>query len=217
MLWSDPVMHVLCVTDDAQLGSIVQETLVTSVPYSAVDVAKERWVEAAALARAACVVVDSGLEQGSGVDALRRFRAVGFPAAAIMLLDRPSPGVAMRAASLGAPLTVLKSEIPLRLPGAVVSIARTTMLPGLWHQLYDDLRRTQNLIALGQQASRATHRLNNLMTVIVSEAGIIQLDESVDPRHRLNAQTIVENCRRVKQILADLENPSAGSVPGESD
>jgi DNA-binding NarL/FixJ family response regulator len=222
MVWGDPLLNVLLVTEDMQLGSVVQETLITSLPYLTVDVEREKWVEATTLARATCVVLDSDLPQSSGVEALRRYRAIGFPAAAIMLLDRPSPGVAMRAAALGAPLTVLKSEIPTRLPAAVVAAARTYMLPGLWHQLYEQVRRTQSLIALGQQAVRATHRLNNLMTVIVSEAGMIQLDESLAPEVRRNAQAIVESSRVVKQILTELGNPSGVSgvdsgvdVPGQ--
>jgi signal transduction histidine kinase len=204
---SDPLIRVLCVTDDEQLGSLVRETIVTSLPSTLVDVEESQWVQTDALTRAACMVLDSNLQQAAGVDALRRFRAAGFSGAAVLLLTDPAPGVAMRAASLGAPITILKREIPSSLPAAVVAAARTAMSPGEWRSLYDQLRRTQRFNALGQIAARLRHDLGNPMTVILSEAQMLDMDPGLPDRYRESVREIITMCRRVNTIVRDLDGP----------
>ncbi len=202
---SDPLLRVLCITDDAQLGTLIRETLVTSLPSTFVEIEESEWVPVDSLAQASCMVLDSKLEHSAGVDALRRFRAAGFAGAAVLLLTEPAPGVAMRAAALGAPLIVLKREISTRLSAAVVAAARPAMSPGEWRELYGELRRTQRFIALGQIAARLRHDLSNPMTVISSEAQMMELDASLPERHREMVSEIRVMCRRVNAIIQELD------------
>ena len=206
LMGSEPLLRVLCITDDAQLGTLLRETLVTSLPASLIEVEESEWVPVNSLAQASCMVLDSKLEHSAGVDALRRFRASGFAGAAVLLLSDPAPGVAMRAAALGAPLTVLKREIPSRLPAAVVAAARPAMTPGEWRELYGELRRIQRFIALGQMAGRLRHDLSNPMTVISSEAQMMELDASLPERHREMVSEIRVMCRRVNAIIQELDS-----------
>jgi signal transduction histidine kinase len=211
---SEPLLRVLCITDDAQLGTLIRETLVTSLPSSYVDSQESEWVPSESLAQASCMVLDSKLEHSAGVDALRRFRAAGFAGAAVLLLTDPAPGVAMRAAALGAPLVVLKREIPTRLPAAVVAAARPAMSPGEWRELYGELRRIQRFIALGQIAGRLRHDLGNPMTVISSEAQMMDLDPALPERLREMVREIRVMCRRVNSIVQELDGlPIVPSPP----
>jgi signal transduction histidine kinase len=201
---SDPLVHVLCVTDDEQLGSLVRETIVTSLPSSVVNVEESDWVANESLVAASCMVLDSSLQHSAGVDALRRFRAAGFAGAAVMLLSQPAPAVAMRAAALGAPISLLKGDIPLSLPAAVVAASRPAITAGEWRTLYEELRRTQRFIALGQISARLRHDIGNPMTVISSEAQMMEMDTSLPERCRESAKEILVMCRRVNAIVREL-------------
>jgi signal transduction histidine kinase len=213
---SDPLIHVLCITDDAQLGFLIRETLATSLPSSIVEVEESEWVPLDSLARASCMVLDSKLEHSAGVDALRRFRAAGFAGAAVLLLADPAPGVAMRAAALGAPLVVLKREIPGRLCAAVVAAARPAISTGEWRSLYEELRRTQRFIALGQIAARLRHDLSNPMTVISSESQMLEMDPGFPDRYRESINEIRVMCRRVNTIVQGLDGlVVVPPLPGE--
>ena len=205
LMGSDPLLRVLCITDDVQLGTLIRETLVTSLPLSVVEIEESEWVPVSSLVQASCMVLDSKLEHSAGVDALRRFRAAGFAGAAVLLLTDPAPGVALRAAALGAPLVVLKRDISARLPAAVVAAARSAMSPGEWRELYGELRRIQRFIALGQIAARLRHDLSNPMTVISSEAQMMELDPSLPERYREMVSEIRVMCRRVNAIVQELD------------
>ena len=203
---SEQLLRVVCVTDDPQLGTVVRETINTSVPSSIVTIEESSWVPPDVLSEASCMVLDSKLQSLTGVDALRRFRAGGFSAAAVMLLSDPAPGVAMRAAALGAPLSVLKKDISTHLPAAVIAAARPSMSPGEWRSLYEELRRTQRFIALGQIAGRLRHDLSNPMTVISSQAQMLDLDPALPERYRENVKEILMTCRRVNAIVRELDS-----------
>jgi signal transduction histidine kinase len=125
----------------------------------------------------------------------------------------------MRAAALGAPITVLKREIPARLPAAVLAAARPSMPPALWSGLSDELRRTQRLVALGQIAARLRHDLSNPMTVISSEAQMLQADDTLPDRYRESVSELLVMCRRVNGIIRELDlltavplEPQSGDV-----
>jgi signal transduction histidine kinase len=205
MIGVDPVTRVLCITDDEALATVIRETLATWLPSSSVEIETGEYVPGESLALASCMVLDSQLRQSAGVDALRRFRAAGFGGAAVLLLSEPAPGVSMRAAALGAPITVLKREIPSRLPAAVLAAARPSMPAALWSGLYDELRRTQRFVALGQIAARLRHDLSNPMTVISSEAQMLQADETLPDRYRESVSELLVMCRRVNGIIRELD------------
>jgi signal transduction histidine kinase len=205
VIGTEPLLRVLCITDDPALGALVQEAIATSLPSTVTDVEDGEWVPVDSLARATCMILDGKLDHSSGLDALRRFRASGFRGAAVMLLAEPSASITMRAAAMGAPITVLKRDIASRLPGAVVAAARTSLDSSEWRMMYDDLRRTQRFIALGQIAARLRHDLSNPMTVISSELQMFDMDASFPERSRESVKEMLVMCRRVNAIVRELD------------
>jgi len=79
------------------------------------------------------------------------------------------------------------------------------MSPGEWRELYGELRRIQRFIALGQIAARLRHDLSNPMTVISSEAQMMELDPSLPERYREMVSEIRVMCRRVNAIVQELD------------
>ena len=142
-----------------------------------------------------------------------------------MLLSDPAPGVAMRAAALGAPITLLKRDISLSLPAAVVAATRPAISRSEWRQLYEELRRAQRFIALGQIAARLRHDLSNPLTVIFSEAQMLEADSWLPDRYRPSATEILVMCRRIGAIVRELDGlmavpilvPAAKSAESEGD
>jgi signal transduction histidine kinase len=131
----------------------------------------------------------------------------------VLLLSEPAPGLAMRAAALGAPVTVLKREISVQLPAAVVAAARSALTIGEWRDLYSELRRTQRLIALGQMAAKLRHDLSNPMTVISSECQMMQMDPALPEQYRHTVKEILAMCRRVNGIVRELDVFVAVPIP----
>jgi signal transduction histidine kinase len=117
----------------------------------------------------------------------------------------------MRAAALGAPITLLKRDIPLGLAAAVVAASRPAITAGEWRALYEELRRTQRFIALGQISARLRHDIGNPMTVISSEAQMMEMDTTLPERYRPAVKEILIMCRRVNAIVREL-----GGLPAQS-
>ena len=67
-----------------------------------------------------------------------------------------------------------------------------------------ELRRVQQLIAMGEATGRIQHTLNNPLTALLAEAQLLEMEELADD-HRAAVRRIIELCRRLVGMVRTLD------------
>jgi DNA-binding NarL/FixJ family response regulator len=200
---SGDALRVVCIADTSADAAVAQDTLVTILPRSHVEIADTALVRSVPVAD--CIVIDSVVNGETGVDVLRRLRAMGYDGAAVLLVDRLTPELSDEAARLGSPRLVRRDAIVEELADAVAMAARMNTQPA---HILRALRRTQQLIAAGEIAVRLQHALNNPLAALLAEAQLLEM-EPLGPDHAESVARIVEHTRRVIEVVRGLDGIGA--------
>jgi signal transduction histidine kinase len=197
-----------CVAGDSVSAAALQEALGTLFPratVSRIDPAVERTLPTAVH----CAIVDTTVHGEDGVDVLRRLRASGYAGAAVLMREaaRAAEEGHSDASRLGARLCPFDASFVGALGEAVADALR----------VHDDgseattsaaavraLRHNQHLVAAGEIALRLQHSLNNPLAALLAEAQLLELEE-LPPEHRASVQRIIEQIRRVVQVVRGLD------------
>jgi DNA-binding NarL/FixJ family response regulator len=199
-------LRVVCIVDEAASASLLPETVAATLAGAEVttsDTAVERGVPAAD-----CVVIDVTVNAVPGVEVLRGLRARGFHGGAVLVADDDAEALAASAAALGAVRVVARRAMVTDLPHAVVDALRASGLDGQADTAVGELRRAQQLMAAGEVAMRLQHSLNNPLAALLAEAQLLEM-ESLSPEHAMSVRRIVEQCRRVIDVVRQLEGIGA--------
>ena len=205
---SERGVTLACVAGQAVAGAL-HEALGALFPGATlvrIDTDVERMLDEAV----DCAVVDSTVNGTPGIDILRRLRARGYDGAAVLLVDgkRPSsPADDASAGRLGARRCSLGGGKLTPLAEAVAdAIGTREQARGdlASPDLFVALRQTQRLVAAGEMAMRLQHSLNNPLAALLAEAQLLEM-ETLPPDHRESVERIIEQARRVIEVVRGLD------------
>lgn len=190
------------VTDDPALQQLVAEIVATHLPSAATEVIA---FASAPAAGTDAMVVDAVVRGLSGVTALQELRARGYAGAVALLSETCDAPVAQRLLALAPARCVRRAAMASELPAA---LAELSARPGLSDELgpiQRELRRTQQLIAMGDTTSRIQHSLNNPLAALLAEAQLLEMEE-LSEEHRAAVKRIIELCRRLVGMVRGLDS-----------
>jgi DNA-binding NarL/FixJ family response regulator len=201
-------LHVLCASGDPTLTTEARELLRTLLPTARCEAAPALGASSAAamaaVGNADCVVVDEQVGGAPGLDAARALRAGGYEGAIVLLTVGGDDLLRLRAASLGA-RCVARAELARDLAEAIADEMARGGRAGKLTLAQQEVRRLQTLIAAGEVALRLQHSLNNPLAALLAEAQLLEMEEALDPEHKMAVQRLVELCRRMIAIVRKLD------------
>jgi signal transduction histidine kinase len=180
-------------------GSIVREALTTILPQSQIEVADATIVRS--VPGADCVVIDAVAGAASGLDNLRRLRALGYEGGVVLVVDSETRELKDAAARLGATRVVAVENVVRDLTDAIAGATRRDEREA---PVLRALRRTQQLIAAGEIALRLQHAVNNPLAALLAEAQLLEM-EALPAEHAESVRRIVEHTRRVIDVVRALD------------
>ena len=195
--------HVMLVTDDAALEQLVRELLGTMLPSTSLTT---RTLALAPESDADIAIIDQGVRGLTGAIAVQELRARGY-GGGIILLATTGCDAAMehRLLALAPARCVARAEMATGLAPALADLsARPDLGDGLG-PIQKELRRTQQLVAMGETTSRIQHTLNNPLTALLAEAQLLEMEDLAD-EHRAAVKRMIELCRRLVVMVRGLDS-----------
>jgi signal transduction histidine kinase len=194
---------VMLVTEDDSLAELVREILATTLPSASMAVVP---LATAPASDADAAIVDQTVRGLTGVTALQELRARGFHGGLVLLASACDSGIEHRLLALGPARCVARGEMTLALPAALAELAARPELGADLGPIQHELRRTQQLIAMGEATSRIQHTLNNPLTALLAEAQLLEMEETLSDEHRGAVKRIIELCRRLVVMVRALDS-----------
>ena len=192
--------RVAVVTDDDALQRLVVEVIATHLPSASLMVVP---FANASASDADAMILDAAARGLSGATALQELRARGYAGAVALLAATCDDALAHRLLALGPARCVARAELARALPAALAALAK----PGAGEELGPverELRRTQQLVAVGETTSRIQHTLNNPLAALLAEAQLLEMEE-LSEEHRAAVKRIIELCRRLVGMVRNLD------------
>ena len=194
--------RVAVVTDDMALQLLIQELLATHLP----SVATEPTPFANAFGSDAnAMIVDAQVRGLSGTTAVQELRARGYTGAVVLLADACDAAMEHRLLALAPARCVSRAEMATMLPAALADLSARPALSNELGPIQRELRRTQQLIAMGETTARIQHTLNNPLAALLAEAQLLEMEELRD-EHRAAVKRIIELCRRLVGMVRNLDS-----------
>jgi signal transduction histidine kinase len=201
-------LSLACVADQSSTAAALHEALRALFPGASVHLV-DTDIEQVLPDAVDCAVVDATVNGTNGIDVLRRLRARGYDGAAVILTDATGvepPADAASADRFGARYCSLSGTVVTPLATAIaeaISVRDAGAGPASASAVRA-LRQTQRLLAAGELAMRHQHSLNNPLAALLAEAQLLEL-ESLPPDHRESVGRIIEQCRRVIDVVRGLD------------
>jgi len=202
----------MLVSDDVALERIVRELLATMLPSALVTTTP--LVDAPA-SNADVAIVDQSVRGLKEVTAAQELRARGFRGGIAFLSPACDPALQHRLDALGPARCVARETMATTLPAAIAELsarpdlgAELSARPDLGAELGPierELRRTQQLVAMGEATSRIQHTLNNPLTALLAEAQLLEMEE-LSEQHRAAVRRMIELCRRLVVMVRGLDS-----------
>jgi signal transduction histidine kinase len=195
-------LRVLLVMEDSALEHLVREVLATTLPSASAT------TETLALAPASdadIAVVDQAVRGLTGVTAVQELRARGYHGGIVLLAATCDPATEQRLLALAPGRCVARAELGTALPSAIGELAARPDLGDELGPIQKELRRTQQLIAMGEATSRIQHTLNNPLTALLAEAQLLEMEDLSDD-HRAAVKRMIELCRRLVVMVRGLDS-----------
>jgi len=194
--------RIAIVTDDAPLAQLVTELLATRMPSATTEIVL---LAAAPRSDADALIVDATVRGSTGVTAVQELRAGGYPGSIVMLAAECDAGVDHRLLALAPARCVGRAAMLEGLPAALAELSAQPTLPGELGPLQQELRRTQQAIAMGEATPRIQHALNNPLTALLAEAQLLEMEELAED-HRAAVKRIIDLCRRLVGMVRGLDS-----------
>jgi signal transduction histidine kinase len=191
-------VHLL--TDDPALEQLVRELLATTLPSTLVDATTPA---EAPLVPADAAIIDHTVRALPAFIVAQELRARGF-GGGIVIIAAAGDKAEERLLTVAPAREVSRSEIASGLPHALAAVVSRPAADGELTAVERDLRRTQQLIAMGEVTSRIQHTLNNPLTALLAEAQLLEM-EPLDPDQLASVRRIIELCRRVVTMVRGLD------------
>ena len=195
-------LGVMLVSDDVALERIVRELLATMLPSALVTTTP--LVDAPA-SNADVAIVDQSVRGLKEVTAAQELRARGFRGGIAFLSPACDPALQHRLDALGPARCVARETMATTLPAAIAELSARPDLGAELGPIERELRRTQQLVAMGEATSRIQHTLNNPLTALLAEAQLLEMEE-LSEQHRAAVRRMIELCRRLVVMVRGLDS-----------
>jgi signal transduction histidine kinase len=192
----------MLVSDDVALERIVRELLATMLPSALVTTTP--LVDAPA-SNADVAIVDQSVRGLKEVTAAQELRARGFRGGIAFLSPACDPALQHRLDALGPARCVARETMATTLPAAIAELSARPDLGAELGPIERELRRTQQLVAMGEATSRIQHTLNNPLTALLAEAQLLEMEE-LSEQHRAAVRRMIELCRRLVVMVRGLDS-----------
>lgn len=193
--------RVVIVTEQAALEQIVREILATMIPSASVE---HLPLARAAASGADALVIDDAGGASLGATVVQDARARGFAGGIALILASCDAAVEQRLLALGPARCVARGQMATALPAALAALAARPALDDELGGVERELRRNQQLIAMGEATSHIQHTLNNPLTALLAEAQLLEMEALAD-EHRTAVKRIIELCRRMVGMVRSLD------------
>ena len=193
--------RVAVVTDDPGLQQLAAEIVATHLPSASTEVIA---FAQASGSDADAIILDASVRGLGGITALQELRARGYAGAVALLSEECDAAIEQRLLALAPTRCVRRAEMGTVLPAALADLSAR---PGLGEELgpiQRELRRTQQLIAMGETTARIQHTLNNPLAALLAEAQLLEM-EDLREEHRAAVKRIIELCRRLVGMVRGLD------------
>ena len=193
--------RVAVVTDDAGLQQLAAEIVATHLPSASTETIA---FAGASGSDSDAMILDAAVRGLSGVIALQELRARGYGGAVALVSDECAVALEQRLLALAPARCVRRSEIATALPAALAELSARPELGEELGPIQRELRRTQQLIAMGETTARIQHTLNNPLAALLAEAQLLEMEELRED-HRAAVKRIIELCRRLVGLVRGLD------------
>jgi len=195
--------HVTLVTEDSALEHLVRELLATVLPSAALTATT---LILAPASDADIAIVDQGVRGLTGVTAVQEMRARGYGGGIVLLATGAcDPSMEQRLLALAPGRCVARAEMGTALAPALADLSARPDLGDDLGPIQKELRRTQQLVAMGETTSRIQHTLNNPLTALLAEAQLLEMEDLAD-EHRAAVKRMIELCRRLVVMVRGLDS-----------
>ena len=195
-------LDVLLVMEDPSLEQLTRELLATTLPSASVTTAP---LATAPAANADIAVVDQAVRGLKEVTAVQELRARGFGGGIVLLATACEPAIQQRLLALAPARCVTRSEMVTALPAALAELSARPDLGDELGPIQRELRRTQQLVAMGEATSRIQHTLNNPLTALLAEAQLLEMEELSEEQNAA-VKRMIELCRRLVVMVRGLDS-----------
>ena len=195
-------LHVMLVMEDPGLEQLTRELLATVLPSASVATST---LAMAPASDAPFAIVDQAVRGLKDVTALQELRARGYHGGIVLLAASCEPAIEQRLLALAPARCVARTEMTSALPAALADLSARPDLGDELGPIQKELRRTQQLVAMGQATSRIQHTLNNPLTALLAEAQLLEMEELSD-EHRASVKRMIELCRRLVVMVRGLDS-----------
>lgn len=195
-------LSVMLVMENAPLEQLTRELLATTLPSA--DVSSVA-LALAPPSDATIAVVDQSVRGLKDVTAVQELRARGYRGGIALLAATCDPATGQRLLALAPTRCVARAEMASALPAAIAELSARTDLGDELGPIEKELRRTQQLVAMGEATSRIQHTLNNPLTALLAEAQLLEMEELSD-EHRAAVKRMIELCRRLVVMVRGLDS-----------
>ena len=195
-------LRVMLVTEDAALEQLIRETLATVLPSATVTTAP---LATAPASDADLAVVDQSVRGLKDLTAVQELRARGFREGIALVAASCDAAVEHRLLALAPARCVARQDMLTALPAALADLSARPDLGAELGPIQRELRRTQQLVAMGEATSRIQHTLNNPLTALLAEAQLLEM-EDLSEDHRAAVKRMIELCRRLVVMVRGLDS-----------
>ena len=195
------VYRIAIVTDEEPLERVVRETLATMLPSATLErVAVGR----ARASKADAMIVDASVGGRTGVGAPQEIRAAGYGGAIVLLAPACDAALEQRLLAFTPTECVALPAMASAMPAALAALSARAAPDGELGVVERELRRTQQLIAMGEATARIQHTLNNPLTALLAESQLLEMEDLAED-HRAAVRRIIELCRRLVGMVRGLD------------
>ncbi len=200
---SGGVRHrIAIVTDDAPLAQLIAELLATRMPSVTTEVVP---LATASRSETDALIVDAAARGSKEVSAVQELRAGGYSGSIVLLASACDAATDHRLLALAPARCVARGSMLEGIPAALAELSTQPALDAELGPLQQELRRIQQVIAMGEATSRIQHTLNNPLTALLAEAQLLEMEELSDD-HRAAVKRIIELCRRLVGMVRGLHS-----------
>jgi signal transduction histidine kinase len=195
-------LHVMLVMEDAPLEQLTRELLATTLPSASVTTVP---LATASASDADVAVVDQAVRGLKGVTAVQELRSRGYRGGIVLLAAVCDAAIEQRLLALAPARCIARAEMATALPAALVALSAQADPGEELGAIQKELRRTQQLVAMGEATSRIQHTLNNPLTALLAEAQLLEMEELSD-EHRAAVKRMIGLCRRLVVMVRGLDS-----------